>query len=103
MSWVGNREVGVGTMTIVKSQSPNLIQIKLEFLKPFAANNTAEFTFVPTDSDTGVTGTKVTWRMHGKNNLFAKAVGLLLNYDKMVGDKFEEGLNNLQSLVRAGS
>ena len=34
-------------MTIERSERPGRIVIKLEFLKPFAATNTATFTFSP--------------------------------------------------------
>jgi hypothetical protein len=42
--WAGNEEVGEGSMTITESRPSELIKIKLEFLKPFEATNTAEFT-----------------------------------------------------------
>src|ERR1700690_3590052 len=41
-AWAGNKQVGEGRMTIEKSE-PERIQIKLEFLKPFSATNTATF------------------------------------------------------------
>src|SRR5207253_10293141 len=44
-SWSGNNKVGEGRMTILESRPPDLIRIKLEFLRPFKATNTAEFTF----------------------------------------------------------
>ena len=46
-AWAGNDKVGEGRMTIEKSDKPSLVSIKLEFLKPFAATNTATFTFAP--------------------------------------------------------
>jgi uncharacterized protein YndB with AHSA1/START domain len=66
--WVGNEEVGEGNMTITESRPSDLIRIKLEFLKPFAATNTAEFTFKPEGNRT-----VVTWSMFGTNNFIAKA------------------------------
>jgi hypothetical protein len=77
LRWAGNSEVGEGSMTITDSRPSDLIRIKLEFLKPFAATNTAEFTFKPAGNQTAVT-----WRMKGKNNLIAKAVCLFMNMDK---------------------
>src|SRR6476619_6111682 len=44
-AWTGNDKVGEGRMTIEKSDKPSLVVIRLEFLKPFAATNTATFTF----------------------------------------------------------
>src|SRR2546426_9493937 len=46
-AWSGNSKVGEGRMTITDSRPSELVRIKLEFLKPFAATNTAEFTFKP--------------------------------------------------------
>ena len=44
-SWSGNNKVGEGRMTTLESRSHNLIRIKIQFLRPFKAINTAEFTF----------------------------------------------------------
>ena len=55
-AWIGNRNVGEGRMTILDSRPGELVRIKLEFLRPFAATNTAEFRFEPADG-----GTAVTW------------------------------------------
>jgi hypothetical protein len=81
-------------MTVVESHPDDRIVLKLEFLKPFAALNTAEFTFA---ADAGQT--KVTWSMWGVNNFMFKAVGVLVNTDKMLGDQFEQGLANLKAQV----
>ena len=66
--WAGNSKVGEGNMTIAESRPNDVIRIDLEFLKPFAAKNLAEFTFKPVGD-----GTEVTWTMTGKNNFMAKA------------------------------
>jgi len=94
MRWSGNNKVGQGSMTIIESRPDEFIRFKLEFLKPFAATNTAEFTF-NSDNDQ----TTVTWSMYGKNNFMGKAIGLIMNCDKMVGGQFEQGLAALKSLV----
>jgi Polyketide cyclase / dehydrase and lipid transport len=91
-SWDGNKKVGAGRMTIMESRPSDLILIKLEFLKPFKATNTAEFTFKPEGSRT-----VVTWSMTGKNNFFFKAFGLFMDCDKMVGKDFEKGLAAMKS------
>ncbi len=96
--WAGNHQVGEGRMTLVESQPNDLIRIRLEFLKPMAAVNTAEFTFKP-DGDR----TSVTWSMTGQNNLAAKAIGLVINMDKMIGGNFEKGLSDLKAIVEAPS
>jgi hypothetical protein len=92
--WAGNNEVGEGRMEITESRPSDLIRISLQFLKPFAATNTAEFTFKP-EGDLTV----VTWSMAGKNNFMAKAIHLLIDMDKMVGGDFEKGLASMKAIV----
>jgi uncharacterized protein YndB with AHSA1/START domain len=92
--WSGNSQVGEGGMTILESRPNELILIKLEFLKPFKATNSAEFTFKPAGRDTAVT-----WSMSGRHNPMMKAFGLFMNLDKMVGGDFEKGLANLNAVV----
>ena len=50
-------------MTTTDSRPPQSVTLRLEFLKPFAATNTAQFDFAPSGS-----GTNVTWAMSGHNN-----------------------------------
>jgi uncharacterized protein YndB with AHSA1/START domain len=94
--WAGNEEVGEGSMMITESRPSDLIRIKLDFLKPFEATNTAEFTFKPEGNQTAVT-----WSMEGQNNFIAKAVCLFMNMDKMVGGQFEKGLASMKSIAEA--
>ncbi len=93
-SWSGNNEVGEGRSTIVESRPPELIRIKLEFVRPFAGTNDVEFTFKPEGAQT-----MVTWTMSGKNGFMGKAVGLVIDCEKMVGGQFEQGLASLKSVV----
>jgi len=96
-SWVGNNNVGEGRMTITESHPSDLIRIKLEFMKPFAATNTAEFTFKPEGSQTAVT-----WSMSGKKTFVTKGIHVLMNMDKMIGGQFEKGLADMKAIVEAG-
>jgi len=95
-SWSGNDQVGEGRMILTDSRASELVRIKLEFKKPFEATNTTEFSFKP-EADK----TQVTWSMSGTNNFMAKAFGLFMNMDKMVGGDFEKGLAQLKSVVEA--
>lgn len=96
-AWVGSKEVGEGRMTIEHSE-PSKIAIKLEFLKPFAATNTATFTFSKT-----ATGSKTTWAMDGYKNFTAKAFHLFMNVDKMIGPDFERGLAGMKVAAEAAA
>ena len=98
MHWSGNKKVGEGRMTIVESNPPGSISIRLEFLRPFACTNTAEFLFKPSGP-----GTEVTWSMYGKNTFMGKALGVFVNMDTMIGRDFAKGLAQLKTIVEARS
>jgi len=100
-SWVGNDDVGSGTMQITDSSPPQQVKIRLEFKQPWAATNTTTFTLAPTSSPAG--GTRVTWSMDGENSFGAKAMGLVMDMDQMVGKDFESGLTNLQAVAEAAA
>jgi uncharacterized protein YndB with AHSA1/START domain len=93
-AWEGNKNVGSGRMEILDAPAPRQVVIKLDFLKPFEAHNTAEFTFVP-QGDT----TNVTWLMHGPAPFMAKVMHVFINMDNMVGKDFATGLANLKRLT----
>jgi polyketide cyclase/dehydrase/lipid transport protein len=95
-TWTGNNEVGEGRMTITESRPSDLVRIKLEFFKPFAATNTAEFTFKSEGNQTAVT-----WSMTGAKNFMAKAIHLFMNMDKMIGGQFEKGLAEMKAIAEA--
>ena len=94
-AWQGNKDVGEGRMTITESKPAELVRIKLEFFKPFAATNNAEFSFKPAGADS----TAVTWTMTGQNNFLSKAICMFVNMDKMVGGMFEQGLAQMKAVV----
>ncbi|HEY5331788.1 MAG TPA: SRPBCC family protein [Acidobacteriaceae bacterium] len=97
-AWTGNSKAGQGRMTILESRPSELIRIRLEFTRPFAATNTAEFTF-----DADGNQTLVTWAMIGKNNFMFKAMHTVMNMDKMVGGDFARGLAKLKLVVETGA
>lgn len=45
--WAGNKEIGEGRMEIIESVPPSAITIKMDFIKPFAAQTTVEFMLQP--------------------------------------------------------
>jgi uncharacterized protein YndB with AHSA1/START domain len=92
--WQGNNKVGHGRMEITDAVEPARVVIKLDFLKPFEAHNTAEYVLAE-----AADGTEFTWAMHGPNTLMAKAMGPFFNMDKMVGAQFEQGLAALKAVA----
>src|ERR1700687_1472368 len=96
--WEGNKNVGSGGMEIIDASEPSKIVIKLDFLKPFEAHNTAEFTMLPQGNATNAT-TNVTWLMRGPAPFMSKVMQVFMNMDKMIGKDFETGLANLKKVT----
>ena len=94
--WSGNDGVGEGSMTIVDSQIPKQIRIKLAFVRPFESTADTVFDFAPAGP-----GTTVIWTMSGKNdNFIAKTFCLFMGGpDKMIGPEFEKGLAQMKAVV----
>ncbi|MDQ2660093.1 MAG: SRPBCC family protein, partial [Verrucomicrobiota bacterium] len=92
-TWRG-KKVGEGSMTLTESRENKLVRFRLEFVKPFAVTNTAEFNFIAHGPQT-----EVTWSMSGESRFLCKAIGLFVNMDKMCGRDFEQGLANLRAIA----
>jgi hypothetical protein len=101
----------------LNSSPSSKIDLKLAMQKPFAGTNFIEFTLSPVSNETpsrngwwfsrlfGIASpepqrTLVTWTMTGKNTIFSKLMSIFMNCDKIIGEQFEEGLSNLQSIFR---
>ena len=93
-AWEGNDQVGSGRMEIIEAVPGVKVGIRLDFLKPFEAHNTAEFTLQARGD-----GTRVTWAMFGPNPFLAKLMQVFMSMDAMVGHDFETGLANLKTVV----
>ncbi|MBZ9845643.1 SRPBCC family protein [Mesorhizobium sp. CA5] len=93
-AWEGNSKAGKGRMEITSSVPSSLASLKLDFEKPFRANNSVDFTLSPSGE-----GTTVTWAMRGARPFIAKLMGLFMNFDTLIGKDFEAGLGNLKRLA----
>lgn len=91
-AWQGSGKVGAGRMEIVEASPPARVRIQLDFIKPFEARNTAEFTLAPQGE-----ATRVVWAMHGPSPFISKLMGVFVDMDKMIGTDFETGLANLKA------
>lgn len=94
--WFGDRDVGQGRMEIIESTPPSRLLIKIDFLVPFEAHNTVEFTLQAQGENT-----LLTHAMSGPSPYLAKLMGIFFSMDKMIGDKFEEGLGSLKAIAEA--
>ena len=93
-AWQG-KKLGAGRMEITESVAPSKVTLALEFIQPFKAHNTAEFTL----QAQGDALTIVTWAMHGPSPFLSKVMGVICNMDTMIGKDFEAGLANLKALT----
>ena len=91
--WQG-KESGAGRMEVSAVEPNARVQIKLNFTKPFNANNIVDFTLVPQGN-----ATQVTWAMHGPMPFISKVMTIFFNMDRMVGGDFAAGLENLKTIV----
>jgi len=94
-AWAGNRKVGTGSMEILESVPSSRVVIALNFLSPFEAHNTAEFSLAPAGDSTDVT-----WTMRGPNSFVSKVMSVFVSMDQMVGPDFERGLANLKAAAQ---
>lgn len=92
--WDGNKDIGQGRMEIIESLPPSKVILKLDFVKPFEAHNNVEFTLTPQGDST-----TVTQAMYGPSPYISKLMTLFFSMDKMVGEKYEEGLANLKAIA----
>ncbi len=92
-AWEGNSEVGSGSMEITEA-TPTQVVMKLDFLTPFEAHNTATFSMAPKGETTDVT-----WAMDGPSPFISKVMGIFMNMDQMIGTDFAAGLENLKVIA----
>lgn len=92
--WSGNKEVGKGTSVITESKNNESIKFQLTFEEPMKAVHNSEFSFAKEGDEV-----LVIWKMSGEKDFVGKLMSLVYGCEKMVGTRFEEGLNNLKVLT----
>jgi uncharacterized protein YndB with AHSA1/START domain len=96
-AWEGNAKAGQGSMEILEATAPSRVRIKLDFIKPFPAQNEVDFAITGEGG-----GTRVVWSMTGPQNFMMKVMGIFMSMDSMVGKDFEKGLTQLKAAVERG-
>jgi Polyketide cyclase / dehydrase and lipid transport len=91
-AWEGNRKAGKGDMEIVSS-TPEQVDVRLSFEKPWKATNQVAFELAPEGEST----TNVTWRMTGRTTGMAALFSKVMSMDKLVGKDFEKGLARMKA------
>ena len=82
-----------GDVSILAEVPNEAVSMRLKMTKPFACDNSVQFTLVPNGS-----GTSVTWAMSGKQPYMAKLMSTFINCEKMCQKQFDEGLATLKSM-----
>lgn len=93
-AWEGNDKVGAGRMEITSAQAPGQLDIKLDFIRPFASSNTTRFALKPQAE-----GTEFVWTMQGPMLYISKLMSVFVSMDSMIGKDFEAGLANLKAVA----
>ena len=87
------KEVGKGEQTIKAIKEGERIDYAIHFIKPMESNATAYMITEPvTESQT-----KVKWGFNSRMPYPFNIMQLFMNVDKMIGDDFQAGLNNLKA------
>jgi uncharacterized protein YndB with AHSA1/START domain len=93
-AWDGNKDVGKGSMEIIEAAPPSRLKLKLDFIEPFEAHNTVDYTLTPSGGST-----TVNWAISGPMPYVSKVMCIFVSMDSMIGKDFEAGLANLKAVV----
>jgi uncharacterized protein YndB with AHSA1/START domain len=90
--WQGSGSTGKGRMLITESVPNSRVSVAVDFVKPFQAHNINVFTLEPAGDSTNVT-----WNFEGTNVFVLKLMSVFVSMDRIMGDHFETGLENLKT------
>lgn len=93
-SWESTGKMGTGKAVVVESALNRSVKTQLTYTKPMVMSQLAEVSLEPEAE-----GTRVTWSVTGENSFMGRLMCLFLNMDKLVGDEFEKGLQNLKKTL----
>ena len=96
MAFSGNRDVGAGSLEILRSEPNASVDVRLTMREPFEGENLVRYVLVPEGS-----GTRFTWTMTGTGGFLSKLVSVLIDCDKMVAGDFAVGIQNLKVLIES--
>lgn len=94
-SWVGNKEVGSGSMELIAINGDTILQ-KVIFTAPRAGGGDVYFITKPQDH-----ATNVRWGMKFDVGFMSRAFMLFMNMDKMIGTDYENGLAKFKTVMEA--
>lgn len=91
-----SREAGSGSLEMLKIVPNQAVDIKLIMTAPFKGENLVQYQLTP-EGD----GTRFTWIMSGDGGFMTKLMTVFIDCEKMIGDQFSTGINNLKNLVES--
>lgn len=94
-AWEGNKKVGQGEQEITGIVEGKSLSTDLRFIKPFKSFAQAKMTTEAIDANS----TRVSWGFETKMVYPMNIMKLFMNMEKMVGNDFSTGLNNLKTLM----
>lgn len=89
-----NEDVGQGEQEIIAIDEGNRIDFELRFLKPFESTSPAFMVTERIDEST----TRVVWGFSGNMNYPMNLILLMIDFEQMIGDDLQTGLNNLKAI-----
>lgn len=95
-SWNSNNEdVGKGEQEIIKITDGQRIDFELRFFSPFESTSPAYMTTVATKDQQ----TKVSWGFKGHMNYPTNLMLVLMDFEKIIGDDLQTGLDKLKIIL----
>lgn len=93
-AWESNNDnVGVGEQEIVEITEGQRIDYELRFFKPFESTSPAYMTTETLSQNQ----TKVKWGFKGHMKYPSNIMMIFMDFEEMIGDDFQQGLNKLKS------
>ena len=93
-TWEGDENVGKGKMTITESTPHLLVKQQIDFVEPWESTAVATIAIEPIDE-----GSRVTWSFDSPQDFTAKAMGLFMGMNDLIGADFDKGLARLKSVA----
>lgn len=90
-----DKRAGQGEQEILKIVEGERIDYEIRFLRPFKSTSWAFLTVASANDNQ----TLVHWEFAGKMNYPTNIMMIFMNMEKMVGNDFEKGLQNLKSIL----
>lgn len=93
--WDSKGQMGTGQAVIIESVPNSRVVTQLTYTKPMEMSQIATVSLSPNEGG----GTNVKWSVTGKNTFVGRLMCIFMDMDKVVGEQFEKGLNNLKRIV----